>query len=82
MITVIVFVSAIAIVLVFMFAHVDSPHPVVDFCTLALILLAAANYGIAGAFGLDAIAAIDPLPPSFAVMIGLSAMWQSLRQVL
>ena len=47
-----------------------------------LILLAAANYGIAGAFGFDAIAAIDPLPPSFAVMIGLSAMWQWLRHIM
>jgi len=54
MITAIVLVSVIVVALVFMFAHIDSPHPAVDRCTLTLILLAAANYGIAAVFGFDA----------------------------
>jgi len=30
--------------------------------------------------GTDIIAAIDPLPPTFAIVIGLSGIWQALRQ--
>ena len=55
-------------------------HPVIDFCTLLVILVAAVNYGVASVFGIDLIAAIDPLPPTFGVVIGLSGLWQALRQ--
>jgi len=55
-------------------------HPFLDFCSLVIILLAAVNYGWAGLTGTDLIAAIDPWPPSFAILVGLSGLWQAVRQ--
>jgi len=59
---------------------IDSSHPILDFCSLLIILLAAVNYGWAGLTGTDIVAAIDPLPPTFAIVIGLSGIWHALRQ--
>lgn len=50
------------------------------FCSLLIILVAALNYGWAGLTGTDIIAAIDPLLPTFAIVTGLSGIWQALRQ--
>ena len=58
----------------------NQPHPFLDFASLVVILLAAVNYGWAGAFGSDLIAWVDPLPPTFAIVIGLCGVWQLLRQ--
>jgi len=60
----------------------NQPHPFIDFVTLLVIFLAAFNYSVLGMFGTDLIRSLDPLPPTFAVLIGLAALWQALRQPL
>ena len=58
----------------------STSHPFIDFCSLAVILLAAVNYGVAGIWGTDLIAKIDPIPPTFGVVVGACGVWQMLRQ--
>jgi uncharacterized membrane protein YuzA (DUF378 family) len=59
---------------------IHESHPLLDLFSLIVILMAAVNYGLAGAIGTDLIAKIDPLPPTFAVVVGLCGVWQALRQ--
>jgi len=58
----------------------SEPHPFLDFMSLLIILLAAVCYGISGVFGTDWIRWIDPYPPTLAILIGLSGLWQLVRQ--
>jgi len=58
----------------------SEPHPVIDFWSLVVILLAAVNYGVAAIWGTDFIAKIDPIPPTSGVAVGACGVWQMLRQ--
>ena len=56
------------------------PHPFLDFTSLLIILLAAVNYGMSGTFGIDVFRWIDFFPPTLAIIVGLSGIWQLMRQ--
>jgi uncharacterized membrane protein YuzA (DUF378 family) len=59
---------------------ISGSYPFADFMSLLIILIAAISYGIAGIFGTDWIRWIDPFPPTVAILVGASGVWQLLRQ--
>jgi hypothetical protein len=49
-------------------------HPILNRASLAVVLIAALDDGR------DWLGWLDPLPPTLAILVGLSGIWQILRQ--